>query len=343
MNFNKNTTKHIMFLLILYLYYVFPFIVTGSLLTFTGDNLNGNIVYNYIAGKIILGDFDSIRVFLGGELPWQFLKGIFYPITIIYSFLDAEKAFWITDIILKSLSYFSFFYLLKKINRNSSYNYLLALLFASSILYTTNGLGLITVPYLVGLSLKSKDLKLKHYLAILFIGLNSDLYLHGIYIIPILFSLFFIFNIKNNNKNFKNLLKLFLIYSVSIFAVNSQLIYSIIYLRPFHSEETIREIPNLLENLKYILINLYGGEINVNLFKSIFLILLIPIIYLFSFLKKYKINIYILFLILITSFFSFIVNIDFINELRSRSGLLQAINFDRFNQFYFFFLYNLFV
>ena len=106
MNFNKNTTKHIMFLLILYLYYVFPFIVTGSLLTFTGDNLNGNIVYNYIAGKIILGDFDSIRVFLGGELPWQFLKGIFYPITIIYSFLDAEKAFWITDIILKSLSYF---------------------------------------------------------------------------------------------------------------------------------------------------------------------------------------------------------------------------------------------
>ncbi|MDC0426735.1 DUF6044 family protein, partial [Pelagibacteraceae bacterium] len=152
--FNNNTINHLIFLFVLYLYYFFPLIFTGSLLTITSDNLNSNIVYNFIAGKIIIGNFDSIKIFLGGELPWQFLKGIFYPITLIYSFLEVEKAFWITDIILRTLSYFSFFYLLKKINKNCSYKYLLSLLFSSSIILTSIGAGLVTLPYLIGLLLK---------------------------------------------------------------------------------------------------------------------------------------------------------------------------------------------
>ena len=331
-NYN-NIKNHIFFLFILYFYYLFPLIFTGSLLTGTGDNLNSNIVYNHIAGKIILGNFEAIDIFLGGELPWQFLKGVFYPITLFYSFLESEKAFWITDIILRTLSYFSFFYLLRKINKNSSYNYLLSLLFSSSILLTSIGVGLITFPFLVGLLLKKKKLKFKNYIAILAIGLNSDLYIHGIYILPVLFFMFFILNFYNK-KNFYNLIKIIIIYSIAIIASNSSLFYSIIYLRPFHSEEIIHEIPNLIENFKFFFKNIYG-EINPNIFINFFFIAIIIIIFIFSFLNKNKKNIYVLLLILLTSLLSFILNIELINTLRMKFGFLKATNFDRFNQFYY--------
>ena len=112
---NSNIKFHIASLLFLYTYYFFPLLFTGSLMTAISDNLNSNVVYNHVAGKIILGDINAIKVFLGGELPWQYLKGVFYPITLIYSFFDIEKSFWITDVSIRTLAYFSFFYLLKKL------------------------------------------------------------------------------------------------------------------------------------------------------------------------------------------------------------------------------------
>ena len=132
---DNNIKHHFIYLFILYLYYLFPLTFTGSLLAGGPDVLDGGAVYNFIAGKIILGNTDAVKVFLGGELPWQFLKGVFYPITFIYSFFEVEKSFC----------------------KNSSLNFLLALLFASSIPSTLNGIGLVTIPYLAGLLLKQKN------------------------------------------------------------------------------------------------------------------------------------------------------------------------------------------
>jgi len=334
---NNNIKYHLISLVVLYLYYFFPLLFTGSLLTHVHDNLDSTITYNYVAGKIILGDLEAVKVFLGGELPWQFLKGVFYPITLIYSISDVEKSYWITDVFIKTLAYFSFFYLLKKLNKKTSFTtYLLSLLFASSIVYTVSGMGLATIPYLSGLLLKTKKFKFKNYFAIIFIGLNSDLYIHGIYIIPILFFLFFVFKLKYENKLFNNLIQIIFLYIFAIFISNLPLIYSAIYLRPFHSEEIIRQIPYFKENFLSIFYNLYGAT-NPYFFKNIFFIILFIIIYFISFIKKYKINIYILSFILITSGLNFFLNIEFINDLRSMSGLLSATNFNRFNQFYYFF------
>lgn len=332
---DNNIKHHFIYLFILYLYYLFPLTFTGSLLAGGPDVLDGGAVYNFIAGKIILGNTDAVKVFLGGELPWQFLKGVFYPITFIYSFFEVEKSFWITDILLRTLAYFSFFYLLQKFSKNSSLNFLLALLFASSIPSTLNGIGLVTIPYLAGLLLKQKKLKSKNFLTIFFIGLNTDLYLHGIYVVPILFFLFFIFNNESKKKYSKNLISIIFLYFIAVTISNSQIIYSIIYLRPFHNEEIIREIPNLLVNFKQFFVFLYG-EVNPYFFMNIFIIILQVIIYFFSFFKKNKTNIYILLIILGTSFLNFILNIEFINELRSKFLFLNSINFNRFNQFYYF-------
>ena len=333
---NSNIKFHIASLLFLYTYYFFPLLFTGSLMTTIPDNLNSNVVYNHVAGKIILGDINAIKVFLGGELPWQYLKGVFYPITLIYSFFDIEKSFWITDVSIRTLAYFSFFYLLKKINNNSLYNYLLSLFFASSISLTTGGLGYAAIPYLVGLVIKNKKIKFKNYFGVFFIGLNTDLYIHGIYTIPILVILFFILNFDNYKKNYNNLLKILFFYTIAIIISNSPLIYSLFYLRPFHSEEIIRYIPSYTENFSNFFLNLYGAQ-NPAIFRNSFFIIIIAFIYFFSFTRKHKININILLFILISSFINFTLNIEFINDLRSTSSILMAVTLNRFYNYYFFF------
>lgn len=337
-NFLKSNNKiksHTIFLFILYLYYFFPFAFTGSLLTQNPDLLDSSLVYNYIAGKIILGNFEAIKIFLNGELPWQFLKGIFYPITLIYSFLDPEKAFWITDIILKTLAYFSFYYLMKRINPNSTLIYLLPLLFASSISNTVNGIGLVTIPLFLGIILKKKKFNLKNYFIIFFIGLNSDLYLHGIYVVLILFFLNLILNKKDSLNKSHELVKIFSTYIFAIILSNSQLFYSAIYLRPFHSEEMIKFLPSLIENFKSIFTHLYSG-VTPHFYINIFFLIFIIVIYFFSFTKKIKVNILILSIILFTSILNFIFNLDFFNNLKSNYTLLVPLNLNRFNQLYYF-------
>ena len=345
---NKNIKYTFFSLATLYIYYFFPLVTYGSLLTSVHDGLDSTIPYNHIAGKIILGDFDAINIFLGGEWPWQFLKGVFYPITIIYSIFNAEKSFWITDVLIKTLSFFSFLYFLKKINlnsqKNSNYylNYLLALFFASTNLFTLAGLGLATVPYLAGLLLKSKKFKFKNYTAIFFIGLNTDLYLHGIYIIPIIGFLFYIFN-KEKKINKSNLTNLLLVYLLSLLISNSPMIYSIIFLRPFHSEEIIQSLPSLKDNF-YLAFNKLEVPASEYFYKNYLLILVLIFIYFYSFFKKIKMNTYILYFILLQASFTFFLNIAFIDDLRSYSKILTATNFDRFNQFnIFFYLICLFI
>ena len=340
--FNSKNFKYAFFsLTILYTYYFLPFVTYGSFLTSVHDGLDSAIPYNHIAGKIILGDFQAINIFLGGEWPWQFLKGVFYPITIIYSLFETEKAFWITDVLVKTLAFFSFLYLLKKINLNqknySNYyiNYLLALFFASSNSFTLVGLGLATMPYIAGLLLKDKELNLKNYFAVCFIGLNTDLYVHGIYILPIIFFIFYIFRNKNK-KQTTNLIILLIVYLLSLFISNSPIIYSIIYLRPFHSEEIIRSLPTFKENI-FLMLNKLEVFSFVYFYKNFFLTFLVIFIFIYSFFKKIKINTYILFFILAQAFLTFLLNIDFIDNLRSHSKILTATNFDRFNQFNTFF------
>ena len=168
---------HFFFLFILTLNYLIPYLVFGKITLFYADTLDGEIPYNLIIGKYLKGDLDSIKVFLNGQLNFFYLRRIFSPYSYIYSFLNLELAYWTIDILVKSTSYISFFILAKKINKNLFFCGLISCLFASSNLPTHEGFGLAIFPYLIYLIIYKNKFRLKHYILVIFFGLNSDLFL----------------------------------------------------------------------------------------------------------------------------------------------------------------------
>ena len=194
---------HFVFIFILSLYYLIPYFSVGQLITRPYDILDSGVVYNHIIGKIYKGDFESINFFLGGEIKWYFLKRILQPLILLYAFFETEVAFWLTDILVKLTCYVCFYKLSKKLKCSTFNSALLGCLYASSIdAWTHFGLGIATFPYLIYLLLKNKNLNLKHYLFLGFIGLNTDL-VGDILITPMLFIIFLIFSPNYSKYNFK--------------------------------------------------------------------------------------------------------------------------------------------
>ena len=199
---------HLIFLFILSLYYLIPYFLVGKLIVNPHDLLDSEIVYNHIIGRIYRGDIESINLFLAGEMKWYFLKGILRPLILLYAFFETEAAYWLTDILVKLISYTCFFKLSRRLNCSVFNSALIACLFASFIdAKTLFGLGIATFPYLIYLVIKNKNLNLKHYCVIAFIGLNFDLALH-IFLLPILFFVSLILCSEKQKYNFELLHKI---------------------------------------------------------------------------------------------------------------------------------------
>ncbi len=67
----------ILLFFLLTLHYLFPIILVGSPVILIPDILNYFVPNNFIAGKIMGGNFDSAKLFMNEELPWHFIYGIF--------------------------------------------------------------------------------------------------------------------------------------------------------------------------------------------------------------------------------------------------------------------------
>ena len=108
---NKNHF-HFIFLFILSLNYLVPYILFGKITLFYHDALDSEIVYNQIIGKYLSGDSTAINLFLNGEVQFDYLRRIYQPIIFLYAVFETEFAYWLTDIVVKLTSYISFFILL---------------------------------------------------------------------------------------------------------------------------------------------------------------------------------------------------------------------------------------
>ena len=185
----KNKDLHLLSIFFLSLKYIFPFLIFGKITTFYIDTLDSEVVYNYILGKIYRGEISAVDYFLAGEIKLTFLRRLFQPFSLFY-LLDKEIAYWIIDILVKTTSYVSFFILAKKINRNLFFCAISACLYASMNFITIEGFLLAIFPYLIYLILFKEKLKIKHYIVIIFFGVNSD-FLRAPFLI---FFFFFFFN-----------------------------------------------------------------------------------------------------------------------------------------------------
>ena len=328
-SFKKKININLFFLIILSLYYLVPYFFTGQLILKPHDILDSEIVYNNIIGRIYKGDFESINLFIGGEIEWYYLRRILQPLTLIYALFETETAFWLTDIFIKLVCYYCFFKLSRKLNCSNFNSALLGCLYASSIdAWTHFGLGIAAFPYLIYLLLKNKNLSLKNYSILAFIGLNTDL-AADILIIPLLFLIFLIFNPRNSRHNFEIFLKISLTLIFFIFLSNSNLLYSILFKGPFHRAEFIYVGTDLITNTRNLILNFFGlpfGD-SLNILNKIsFAFFIFPTI-LISFFSGNKKTYLLLLIIFLISFVFFVLNTEFVVSLRNNSTGLFGLLF----------------
>ena len=111
----KKINLHYLALFLLSINYLFPLIIFKDITLFYTDTLDSEIVYNKVIGDAYKNGFKEFNIFLNGQINYLFLRRLFSPLITLYAMFDAELAYWLTDIVVKSVSYLSFFILAKKI------------------------------------------------------------------------------------------------------------------------------------------------------------------------------------------------------------------------------------
>ena len=327
---NKKTKIHLIFLSIISLYYLVPYLLVGQLMLDPNDILDNEIVFNNVIGKIYNGNFESVDAFLAGEIKWFFLRRVLQPLTILYAFFSSETAFWITDILVRLIAYILFFKLSKKLNCSTFNSALISCFFASTII-THFGIGVACMPYLIYLLINNKNLKLKHYSIIALIGLNTDL-AYDLFIIPLVYFISLIFISGFQKYNYKKFFKIALTLLLFILLSNSNLIYSQLFFGPFHRVEWILETRSMSDNINELVSRFFSlpkFKNNPYFFNSLpsnIFIFLITLVGFFSKNKKAYAVLLIIFFILLVNF---LLNLEFISQARiNSSGIFKTINWN---------------
>jgi len=199
---NKNYNLHIISLLIFSTYYLSSLLIFNGVVINPHDNLEINQVYNYVISKIINGDLESYKIFIGGEFKWHYLDKIFYPVNIFHLILDNKQFYFFEEILNKIISYSSFYLFSKSFFNNKIHSIIGALFYATLINNINNPAPTIFLPflpYLLYLVVSKDQFKFKHITVIFFIGLNSSLVFDYLSMILMLIFSFFIVS-KNKYK-----------------------------------------------------------------------------------------------------------------------------------------------
>jgi hypothetical protein len=328
----KNKYIYIFFLIVLS-HYIYPLIVFNEIIINPHDKLEIDTVYSYITSQIYKGNFDSINHFLSGEIKWYYLERLFFPINILNTFLS-DKIFFFTETILqKVLAYFSFYLLAKSIKIPKFESSLGALIYTSIIaIYSASSFFIFIMPYILYLLVSRVHLKIKHYIIIILIGLNSSLAqdIFSLFLI-IPFSYFF----TRKNKSFNHGLKIFFTIFLSILLVNLHLIFATLLSDVVTHRENfiIREsfLVSSLETVKeiFLIINIH----DISFFFLIPLGLLYVTIILASVATREKkikniLYFFIFILFLLTLGGSTLIEFFFIGPL----DIFSSINFRRINR-----------
>ena len=262
----KKINLHLFALLIFSIYYLFSLLIFNNVVINPHDNLEISAVYNHIISKIYKGDFNSYKIFLSGEFKWYYLDTILYPKNILHFFTGDKQFYFLEEILKKIISYFSFYLLGKSLIKNKFYIILGAVLYTSLVNDHNSPpptYFLPTMPYILYLLVSKTEFKLRHVLAISFIGLNSSI----VFDYPSLIVMILFAAILTKLKNKKNLLIFFCTITLSMIASNLPIILSIIG-EPLHRVAIEKE--NLTNILRSEFLNIYNIFLPNNLYNIFF-------------------------------------------------------------------------
>ncbi len=328
---NKSINIRFFILSILALNYLIPILFFGNVTLFYHDALEAEIVYNHVIGKYLEGNKEAFSLFLNEQIQIEYLRRVFQPFIFLYVIFETETAYWVTDILVKIISYLSFYVLAKNICKEKYYCCLVGVLYASINLPTHIGLGFAIVPYLIYLINFKNVLRFRNYLIIIFAGINTDI-VTIIYSIPVLFILSIILNDSLNIKIFKRYLLVILIFFASILVSNLNLLSIYFGNYEIHRLEFTKDYYSLTQFIISFFKNLFyiPTSFNWGFFYSLPILIFLPLLYLsFIFLKDKKTK-FIFSLILTIIFLIEIINVEIFGQIKS--NLLGSLNFDYFKK-----------
>ena len=335
---DNNIKVHILFLLIISLNYIIPYLIFGEITLFYLDALDNEIIYNKIIGEILKNGKEKINIFLNGEIKLEYLRRLLNPYMFIYRQFSLEHAYWIIDILVKLTSYFSFFIFAKKINKNLFYCGLVSCLYASANLPTELGFGLAILPYVMYLILFKEYLKAKYIFILVLFGLNSDFVSTVVSLIPMFF--FLLFFLKKDR--YFHCFKVLILFIIPIVLTNINLILITLRGDETHRLDFFSEGNSALETLEFFIFSIFqipNFSLNFSLLmqipKSLFVV---PLMLFFIFFKDKKITLPIL-IIIFTQLFLVTLKLNYVNNfISAQNNLLNTFSWN-YSKKSFLFLY----
>ncbi len=267
-------------IIILFIFYT-PWLFEGGRIVEVHDNLDGEIVHNYIIGQFFGGNYEATKLALNGEVPFFTLSRVTQPLTFLYVILDAWKAYAVTDLVVRIIAFCGIYLLARHFLLSPLLATLLSLQFSVSIshtafLFTVSGLPLLL--YLFVLTSKSSKLGLLIPLLIFFVSSNISITLSGIFFAICLPFFFFGLSLRLDKK----LALAFLFFCLGLIFGNSGLILSYPFNdQVFHRTEWPAFRPYLpffltfLDTLRGLISSTTGDHVSLNLAPLILLFLVL--------------------------------------------------------------------
>ena len=215
--------------------YLTSFLIFGSLYARYHDNLNSEYVYNVVIGRFIASGFDRsvFDVFLGGATEWYHYARVLTPTSIIYAALDPKVAYFFTEILFRLVAYISVILVgcLYKIRMYQTI--ILALSYSLLLSFSTLGIGLHAAPLIFYYVMRERPPSAKSFLLVFFIGLNSSLALHALFLpIAVVVAKPFL----ANPIGLRRFISVITPYAVGSVIASSGLIYAQLFADPSHRD-----------------------------------------------------------------------------------------------------------
>ena len=320
---NKSFNLHAVALLIISTYYLSSLLIFNEVVINPHDNLDITAVNDHIIGKIYNGNFNAASNFLSGYIKWFYIETIFYPFNLLHLILEDKEFYFFSEILKKTLSYFSFYLLAKSLTKNKFNSFISAIFYTSIVnLEYRMGFGVVLMPYLLYLLTSKQKLKTKHSLILFFIGLNSDVardYLSLILLIPLSII------IRQSIKNISVMFYFFIIITISITIAGMPVLLSVIDLKDIHHVELQKH------SLSYTLSNIFKTEnfIKIYYFPKLFLFYFILFL---SFCLKTKKIIFLSIFFIFIYFLSFYINSMLKVYIFPFIDFIKSFNFQRIDR-----------
>ena len=327
--FFKEKNCHIFFISLLALHYIIPLALFGKITLFYHDVLDSGVVYNHVLGQFYRGETNPFDYFLGGSLKSYYFKSLLKPYSLIYGIFNTELAYWITDFLIKITSYFSFFILSRKLVSNFFLSSLVACVYAYFNSNALGGFGTAIFPYLIYLVLFKETINLKHYIIIIFFGINTDL-VGSLLLFPIFIIFIYLFDnqIVTQKKNL--IFKITFTFYISMFLTSLNMFFVFFSQEDFHRDFFLKSNPDFFENLYLHLASLIKIKLQFSwpFIKNIpYSILILPIL-LFSVISQNKKIRRIVFCIFGYFILSFIFDLKIFESLKTLFSFIKSYRFN---------------